>query len=113
MTRLKGFAIAVIAVGSVAAPAALAAPNGDKKSVTITGDAIGNYAFSPATVHVSKGAKVKWSWASNAPHNVTFKSLAEPSATTANGSYKLKFKQAGTYKYKCTIHGFKGKVVVG
>jgi plastocyanin len=100
---LGAAAYAVLAVGSAAA----------NPSVGITGDSSSTYAFAPKTVEVGKGAKVHWSWDSNAPHNVTFKKLGEASSTTASGSFKLKFKQAGTYKYECTIHDFKGKVVVG
>ena len=69
--------------------------------------------FSPKSVSVSKGTTVKWVWRGNAPHNVTFKKLGEASDTTESGTFKLRFKQAGTYKYMCTVHGFKGKITVG
>jgi len=108
MISPRAAAVLAVALGALALPAA-----GDAKSkVTITGDAIGNYAFSPPKVSVDKGARVRWAWDSNAPHNVTFSKLGEHSATAASGSYKLKFKDKGTFKYHCTIHGFSGKVVV-
>ena len=99
----------IAAVFAVAAPATAA----DKTTVSITGQVLAIYAFDPGTVHVAKGSTVHWNWASNAPHNVTFKKLGEASDTMECGSFKLRFKQAGTFKYQCTIHGFKGKVVVG
>ena len=109
MIRSKGLAALAVALGALAVPAVADA----KANVTITGDTISNYAFSPKKVSIGKGAKVHWSWDSNAPHNVTFSKLGEHSATGASGSYKLKFKEAGTFKYHCTIHGISGKVVVG
>lgn len=82
-------------------------------TVSISGTAPSNYSFAPATLNVSAGTKVKWNWSSNAPHNVAFKKLDEKSATSRNGSFHLKFKKPGTYKYLCTVHGFRGKVIVG
>ena len=103
----------VIALAAVVAAPASATDAAKTPKVTITGTNTGNYAFSPGTVHVKKGEKVKWNWSSNAPHNVTFKKLGEASDDASSGSYSLKFKKAGTFKYECTLHGFKGKVVVG
>jgi plastocyanin len=112
--RLTVVAIAAVALGSVVV-ASPAGATGDSKGgpkVTITGSKASDYAFSPATVTVAAGGKVHWKWSSNAPHNVTFKKLGEASDDMSSGSYTLKFKKAGTYKYECTIHDFKGKVVV-
>ncbi|MFI5121262.1 MAG: plastocyanin/azurin family copper-binding protein [Vicinamibacteria bacterium] len=106
--------VAILATATAAVAGLLiAGPAAASPTVDITGDSASTYAFSPTKVEVGKGAKVHWSWDSNAPHNVTFKKLGEASATADRGSYKLKFRQAGTYKYLCTVHGFKGKVVVG
>ena len=91
------------------APGALAKTT----EVTITGETLGSYAFDPAKAEVKKGDRVRWNWDSNAPHNVSVKKLDQTSQTGGSGSFKLKFKQPGTYRYTCTIHGFKGKVVVG
>jgi plastocyanin len=104
----SAIAAAAIAAGAFAGSTSAAAG----PSVSITGDAIDNYAFAPSTVNVDKGAKVNWSWDSNAPHNVTFKKLGKASETGASETFHLKFKKAGTYKYMCTVHGFKGKVIV-
>ena len=108
----RGLAVAAgaLAAASIAIPAAASDSKGPK--VAITGDSVSDYAFSPAKVTVEEGAKVTWKWQSNAPHNVTFKKLGEASADGASGTYKLTFADSGTYKYVCTIHGFRGKVVV-
>jgi plastocyanin len=112
-SRLAVLVVAAASLGvfAIAGPAS-ATDVAKSPKVTITGDDLSNYAFSPGTVHVKKGGKVKWNWSSNAPHNVTFKKLGQASDDATSGSYSLKFKQAGTFKYVCTIHGFKGKVVV-
>ncbi len=97
------------AVGALAA--STSAASGQK--VAIKGDSEANYTFAPKTIHVGKGTRVRWSWDSNAPHNVTFRRLGEKSVTRSKAGYHLKFKQKGSYAYVCTVHGFKGKVVVG
>jgi plastocyanin len=103
--------VAVLGAVAVASPAsATDVAKGPK--VSITGDSDSTYAFSPGTVTVKKGGTVHWKWSSNAPHNVTFKKLGQASSDSENGSYKLKFNSSGTFKYECTIHDFKGKVVV-
>jgi plastocyanin len=109
--RALALVAGVLGAAAIAVPAgASTADKGTK--VAITGDSISDYAFSPSKVTVGEGEKVTWKWSSNAPHNVTFKKLGEASDDGASGTYKLKFADAGTYKYVCTIHGFKGKVVV-
>ena len=65
MTSPRGFAVLAAAIAALALPATAAA----KPKVTITGDSINNYAFSPSKVKVSKGAKVRWSWDSNTPQH--------------------------------------------
>jgi plastocyanin len=104
--------LAIAALFAVAGPAgAVDSPKSGPK-VTITGTSSADYAFSPSTVNVKKGGKVSWSWSGSAPHNVTFSKLGLSSGDSASGSFKHKFKDKGTFKYTCTIHGFKGKVVV-
>lgn len=80
-------------------------------TVHIAGSSSATYHFKPKALTVHKGATVHWKWSSNAPHNVTF-SAKKSSATGSSGSYKRTFKKAGTYRYICTVHGFRGKVVV-
>jgi len=97
-----------------AGTAVLLAPAATAKTptVSIEGDSIGAYKFSPRKVEIKPRKTVDWEWDSNAPHNVTFTKPDKASKTVAMGSFSLKFKKKGTYRYVCTIHGFGGKVVV-
>jgi plastocyanin len=81
-------------------------------SVTVAGTTTASYHFQPHKLSIKKGSTVKWNWASNAPHNVTFKKLGKHSRTGASETFKLKFKHTGTFRYLCTVHGFRGKIVV-
>jgi plastocyanin len=69
-----------------------------------------NYKFSPGTVKIDKGDTVVWKFVQG-KHNVKgsgFKSRAKRS-----GKYRHKFKQKGTFRYRCTLHqGMNGKVKV-
>jgi plastocyanin len=113
MTRSRFRRLTAILIAAVCAAflvASLAAAKGT--DITIKGSGGYNYHFQPSKLHVSKGSTVHWKWSSDAKHNVTFKSLGKHSATTANGSYHLTFNKPGTYRFLCTIHHFKGKIVV-
>ncbi|HEY2718236.1 MAG TPA: plastocyanin/azurin family copper-binding protein [Solirubrobacteraceae bacterium] len=75
---------------------------------------LSGFSFHPSTLTIKRGDSVRWSW--NIPkseHNVTFRSVH--SRTGASGSLTVKFPNAGTFSYVCTVHvskGMKGKVVV-
>jgi plastocyanin len=74
-----------------------------------------NIRFHPATLSIRRGESVKWVWEDAVPteHNVTFHGFH--SRTMSSGSYTVRFTQAGTFDYNCTIHeseGMKGKIVV-
>ena len=60
------------------------------------------WAFSPATLHIKKGATVKWRWSGKIPHNVTGKGFSSNTATKL--TFKHRFTKAGTYRVVCTIH---------
>jgi plastocyanin len=83
-----------------------------KGTVVIKGTSSADYRFSPHTLKVKHGKRVKWTWNSNAPHNITFRKLHKHSTTVQSGTYRRRFKKRGTYRYLCTVHGFTGKVVV-
>jgi plastocyanin len=107
--KLASLACALAALALVAAPAA-AAPT----KVTIKGS-FGAYKFSPKTATIKKGKTVSWSWDSDSEHNVKFgKKLDGKHSKTATkvSGFKVTFTKAGTYNYRCTVHGFTGKVVV-
>jgi plastocyanin len=112
-TRI-GRATSLLAVlGIVIAALFAASSTAAGPTVRIKGSTLATYHFKPKTVNVSKGTTVHWSWSSNAPHNVTFSKLGKHSATGSSGTYKLTFNHRGTFRYLCTVHGFRGKVVVG
>jgi plastocyanin len=107
--KLIPVACALLVAALLAGPAA-AAP----KMVTIKGS-LGLYHFKPGTVTIHKGKTVSWSWDSDADHNVKFgKKLAGKHSKTKSKitDFRITFKNVGTFKYKCTVHGFTGKVVV-
>jgi plastocyanin len=82
-----------------------------------------NNTFTPDNMTVSVGAVVtfKWDTCSNdsygystcAKHTVTFND-GETSDTLSTGTFTRKFNAAGTYAYKCSVHGtyMSGTIVV-
>jgi plastocyanin len=71
--------------------------------------------FSPKSLTISSGTKVKWVWKGSNPHNVTVtrgpKKFASPTKTS--GSYTKVFHTKGTYTIVCTIHqGMTSKIRV-
>ena len=67
---------------------------------------VDDFAFKPASLSIAKGTKVKWKFLDSEAHNVAVISgpVKFKSKTMKRGTYKHKFKQAGTYKLHCTIH---------
>ena len=94
-------------------PTASPAPGSTKNTVVIKGTRSATYRFSPRTLRVRRGKRVRWSWNSNAPHNVVFRRLHKRSRTASDGRFALRFRRRGTYRYLCTVHDFRGKIVVG
>jgi plastocyanin len=62
--------------------------------------------FSPTSITVKRGTKVKWVWKGSAPHNVTVTKgpVRFSSKTKTSGSFSKTLKRKGTYKIVCTIH---------
>ena len=80
---------------------------------------VSNDFFNPASIQVSPGATVTWTWAggSSIGHNVTFADNAITSSSNQNqtiGNYTTAMPTtAGTYTYQCTNHaGMDGSVLV-
>jgi plastocyanin len=94
------------------APTPSPTPSRSKNTVVIEGTSIADYRFRPRTLRVKRGKRVRWTWNSNAPHNVTFRRLRKRSRTASQGSFTLRFRRRGTYRYLCTVHDFSGKIVV-
>lgn len=72
--------------------------------------------YSPATVNVTTGTTVTWTWATGnyAAHSVTFSDGANSSTAKTSGTHDRTFSAAGTFGYYCEVHGtgMSGTVVV-
>jgi plastocyanin len=93
-------ALALSACGSGAASEApmAAADNNGGSTVTIK-----DLAYTPATLTVGMGATVTWVWRDGAiAHDV--KGDGFKSQVMAEGTFRHRFTQPGTYKYLCTLH---------
>ncbi len=89
--------IAAVAVGAVAIPAFAAT-----KTVKVDD----NF-FSPKTITVRKGDKIRFTWVGDAPHNV--KGAGINIGTRSSGSKTVTIRRAGTFR--CTIHpGMSGRI---
>jgi plastocyanin len=63
--------------------------------------------FQPHRVVVRRGGSVTWRFLDErTPHNVTSRGRTRfhSSPTKQSGSYTVRFRTAGTYRYVCTIH---------
>jgi plastocyanin len=95
-------------------------PGGTPASNTIT---VSNNNFSPDNLQTTVNSTVTWKWDSCAgdgyggtsctEHTVTF-SDGTTSNAQSSGTFTRRFTAAGTYSYKCSIHGgyMTGVVVV-
>jgi plastocyanin len=74
-----------------------------------------SYKFDPAVISVDAGATVTWTNEDDFPHNVTLLDGSDEKVDLPIGdSGTLKFDEAGTVLYQCSIHPqMHGKVVVG
>ncbi len=77
---------------------------------------IKNIDFAPHRLVVGRGTTVRWTFDdASTPHNVTSRGTAKfrSSSTKQSGAYSVRFTQAGTYRYVCTIHfNMKASIVV-
>jgi len=114
--------------GPPAAPSTPNPPTGSTGSnpPTTTGSVVvQNNSFRPGDVTLAVGGTVTWTWdactggdgygggATCVSHNVTFDQGAS-SPTQGEGEFTRQFNTAGTFAYRCTIHGagMSGRVVV-
>lgn len=91
---------------------AVAAPAAGTTQATV--QATTSSTFTPATVNLSVGGTVNYSFAS-LDHNVVFQTAGSPSdiPVTSNATVGRTFPTAGTYNYTCTLHaGMNGTVIV-
>lgn len=136
-SRISLVAATVAAIAALSASRPLTtAPASAPRSVEVQmiGDASG-YRFSPASITIKRGDKVKWTLVSGPPHNVVFWAdsvpagaatklassmtqsmgpLTGPFLMTPGQSYVISFDKvpAGTYRYNCAPHLALGMVGV-
>jgi plastocyanin len=106
---------AVLATGcGGGGPSPGAVPSAGGSSGTPSAITISDFKFSPGTLRVQDGARIKVANDDSAPHTVTADDgdsfdtgTVDPGASTT-----ITAPAAGTYSYHCTIHPFmKGKLV--
>jgi plastocyanin len=73
---------------------------------------VSNNSFSPATVTISSGGTVTWSWTGNGHNVVGDNGIPARSGPLADAptTYAFKFDTPGTYRYYCEVHGQKNGV---
>ena len=97
MTSIKRRALPLAAAVALALslPADAAEPDG----VTIS-----NFAFAPAILTVTPGAKVTWTNKDEEPHTVVSAGTFKSPALDTDDKFSFTFDQPGTYKYFCSVH---------
>jgi plastocyanin len=88
--------------------ATASAPSGGASSGTASSISIRDFKFSPDTISVRNGARVRVTNSDSAPHTVTADDgHSFDSGTVQPGaSASIQVPGAGTYAYHCTIHPF-------
>jgi plastocyanin len=103
--------LATLALAAVTVvPAAARGGGSAARAHTVT---LHEFRFHPGTLNINRGDSVTWVWRDEVEHNVTFHGFH--SRTQEHGTYTVRFRHAGTFNYRCTIHfeeGMKGRIVV-
>jgi plastocyanin len=111
--------VAATAVTAVAVPA-LASPGAGvaaKQRVVDVGD---DY-FTPTSLNLRKGTRVKWIWRGVQQHDVTLRKgpkgvkksqWRSPGTSVTGFHWSRTFKIGGTYKFWCTLHPTQMKMTV-
>ncbi|GGU47289.1 cupredoxin domain-containing protein [Streptomyces violascens] len=113
--KRRGSILAALASMAVltAAPASFATPHAPAATAQV---AIANFAFSPATLNISRGTTVTWTNQDSDPHTVTSTDSGGPLNSpmlSQSDTYSFTFNSAGTFSYICTVHpAMQGTVVV-
>jgi plastocyanin len=96
----------VLATATLAMAALVAGSPAPAIGGAATVKATGNETWSPKTKSVARGTKVVWKNPTGDGHNVvSYKGNWSKSASLPEGGKtSYKFKNSGTYSYRCTIH---------
>ncbi len=74
---------------------------------------IKNYAVTPSTLTIQKGANVTWRNDDSVDHQITSDSKEFSSPLIGAGdTYTYQFNATGTFPYRCNIHPEQGTIVV-
>lgn len=96
-----------------AAQSATASPPLGQSLISIE---IADNSYMPSNLTVPKGAQVTWDWAGQNAHSVkgSWDGKNIESGEQRNGRWSFTFEKAGTFQYRCGIHGasMSGKVTV-
>jgi plastocyanin len=100
-------------------------PGGQQPPASTTSSiSVKNNRFDPSATTVTVGTTVTWTWDACSDdgyggqtcvgHNVTFDGGGGGSPTQSSGTYTRQFNTAGTFNYRCSVHGtaMTGQVVV-
>jgi plastocyanin len=118
---MKGLYAGVVAVVIivVVAAASVALYRGGTSTSSSPIVNIQNYAFNPQSITVNVGTTITWKNLDSVDHTVTTLALDPIGQDSFDSGYILPgdnfqhtFENAGTYNYRCTIHGFTGTVIV-
>jgi plastocyanin len=114
----------VIAAGALAFAAACSSSGSNGAPFSVPGkpvstnqvEAARSYRFAPAVIQVAAGSTVTWTNHDQFPHTVQLLTGPDRSTRDLNigQSVSVRFDQAGTYYYRCSLHPSQmhGKVVV-
>jgi Icc protein len=98
---------------SAAAPAAAGATSATASPANEV--VIANFAFTPKTATVARGAKVTWQNADDVPHKIQSADnrFAGSPLLDTKGVYSVDFPEAGEFPYFCSLHPvMQGKIIV-
>ncbi len=109
--RLALCAVVIVLVAAIGGPSDGAATTSRTHVVRLV-----DIEIKPAVLRVRRGATVEWRFLDRvAAHDVTSRGRPRfrSSATKLEGTHRVRFRRAGTYRYICTVHpNMRGRVVV-
>jgi plastocyanin len=110
--RLRAIGVTTVIVCALVVVLVALAAEGARAAATIP-VSIQSGAFNPSLVTINVGDTVTWTNTDSITHTTTPNTGLWDSGFVAPGeSFSHTFTQAGTFDYRCTIHGFTGRVVV-
>jgi amicyanin len=110
--------IATPTTGTTNTPTTTATQASNGKTVTITTDSSGSFAFSPATLTIKAGTTVTWINNTAVGHTVTsddgksFDSGTSNPIAAQGGTFSFTFTTPGTFAYHCEIHPFMKATII-